>query len=276
MTEPSPPREARQRRESRHHSTSHASGCPKPAPGSAPSSADSKPGSGRDSSMRKAKKPKEYESRDPLLIDYSQEGPEVEERGSLAVRKACPMQRRFEQDLAEAEMNTKPLALWLSLDPSTGQVSLYPKDAATRLEGAYVNNRKNVPLAGLGNGLDDGIVHFGAKGSDEHAHPVQKCASFGTCINSDVRRLQVPANAEEICINVTQDPLKSWGSSRKQEHIWHIADVAIKGVTEQRFVKLNGTEVVRPPSPELPSINPDRRTYFINAGADYDCDSYGA
>jgi len=224
--------------------------------------------------MRKAKPPKEYESR-IQLIDYSQDAPEIEEKGSLAVRTACPMQRRFEQDLAEAEINTKPLALWLSLDPSTGEVNLYPKDAATRLEGAYVNNRKNVPLAGLGKGLDDGIVHFGVKGSDEYKHPVQKCASFGTCISSDVRRFQVTAIASEICINVRKDPFESEDDSPKQDHIWRIADAAIPGVTEQRFVRLNGTEVVRPPSPDLPSINPDRHTFFINAGAEYDCDNYG-
>lgn len=217
-------------RESRRHRTSHASGCPKP---------------GRDSSVKA--KTKEYESRIQLVDDAEEEDMQ-ECVGSLAVQQATRMQRRFEHKLrAESEENVKPQALWLSLDALTGEVSLYSRAASTRLEAAHVNNRSNVPLAGLGGTLEDAIVHLGLKGSGEH--PVQRSLQGG---QMDVRRLRVRPDAKQVNINVVWD------------HGWRIADAAVPGATEERFVLLNGTETVRPPSPPLPPLNPDRRA--ITAG----------
>jgi hypothetical protein len=153
------------------------------------------------------------------------------------------MQRHFEHKLsAEAEVNSKPQALWLALDALSGEVSIYSRAAATRLEAAYMNNRTNVPLAGLGDELEDAIIHLGMKGSNEQ--PVQRSLGGGLM---DVRRLMVRPDADDIRVNVVC------------EHGWKIADVAVPGKTEERRVFLSGTEMVRPPSPPLPRLNPDRR-----------------
>jgi len=192
------------------------------------------------------------------LIDDSKDDEALEGCvGSLAVRQAAHMQRRFEQQLDDdSEFNTKPVALWLSLDALTGEVILFPRAAALRLEAAHVNNRATVPLAGLGGGLEDGIVFIGCRirSKQSDVHPVHKVLGGG---EMDVRRIEVAPNASEVCINVVRD------------RIWHIPDVAIPGTTEQRCVHLNGTEIVRPPTPPLPPVNPDRRVAFCNIGADW-------
>jgi len=205
--------------------SSHASGCPKPH--------------GRDSSV---KKPKEYVSRIQLIEDNSSDE-DAPNKGSLAVQTGTRMQRRFEQKLAEdSEYNMKEQALWLSLDPLTGEVSSFSRAAAERLESGYVNNRSRVPLVGLEKEVEDDIVHLGMNGSSEH--PVQKSLSGG---QKDVRRLMVRVTAPEVTINIIWD------------HGWRIADTAIPGTTEERKVVLNGSETVRPPTPPLPPLNPDRR-----------------
>merc|ERR1719163_1098968 len=164
------------------------------------------------------------------------------------------MQRRFVHQLdEESEHNSKLLALWLSLDALTGEVKLYPRSAATRLEAAHVNHRSSVPLAGLGDALEDSIVFLSKKGVNEH--PVQKSLAGA---QADVRRIEIRAGASEVCINVVRDG------------VWHIADVAIPGKTEQRHLNLNGTEMVRPPTPPLPPLDPDRRLYFCNRTAESD------
>lgn len=218
--------------ESRSRRTRHASGLPKPA-------------SGRASSV--TMKPKEeYVSR--IREIGSEDGDESPQKcvGSLAVQEAMRMQRRFEQKINwEAQEQSKPQALWFHLDTLTGEVNLYSRAASTRLEAAYVNNRSNVPLAGLGKGLEDCIVHLAKKGGTEQ--PVQRSFQGG---NEDVRRLQVRGDTEEVIVNVTYD------------HGWRIVDVPVPEQTEERRVGLNGTEMVRPPSPPLPPVNPDRRATY--------------
>lgn len=207
----------------------HSSGCPKPS-------------SGRESSVNA--KPKEYVNRIQEISPDDDEEPVRECVGSLAIQQAIREQRRFSTKM-DVKDNVKIQALWLWLDPLTGEVSIYPRAAATRLEGAYVNNRVNVPLAGLGSNLEDSIVHLGRKGTDEY--PVQRSLQGG---QMDVRRLQIPTDASEVCINT------------KYESGWHIVDVAEPGETEQRTLVLQGTETVRPPTPPLPPVNPDRRASF--------------
>merc|ERR1711907_838779 len=102
-------------------------------------------------------------------------------------------QRRFEQRLEESE-DSKPHALWLSLDPLSGEITTFPRPAATRLEAGYVNHRSTVPLAGLGGDLENDIVHMGAKGSGEH--PVQK-SWHGT--QMDVRRIETCFSLRGLC-----------------------------------------------------------------------------
>jgi len=240
------------RRESRSRQAGHASGIPKP--GSA---------SGRESSVKKDSpektkaKPKEFQSRIQLIDDdVSDDAVEEKAVGSHATRQAIRMQRRFEREMdEETEHNQKPLALWVSLDPLSGEPSLFPRAAATRLEASYVNNRQNVPLAGLGEGLEDSIVYLGKKGGDQH--PVLKSFTGG---HLDVRRLIVLAGAREACVTVACE-----------DGMWHIADVALPGsAAEQRRIALNGTEMVRPPTPPLPPMDPDRRANFFNIGSDPD------
>jgi hypothetical protein len=205
------------------------------------------PSSGRDSSSTGKKV--EYENRIRLITDNDSEDEIIPTAGSLAVREGTRMQRRFEQRLEEPE-DSKPHALWLSLDPLTGDIFLFPRAAATRLEAGYVNHRCTVPLAGLGGGLENDIVHMGAEGSGEQ--PVQK-SWHGT--QMDVRRIKTHVSASQVSIHVFF------------EDTWRIADVAVPGKTEERHVLLHGAALVRPPSPPLPPLNPDRRMSFCNAGA---------
>jgi hypothetical protein len=164
----------------------------------------------------------------------------------LAVQQAARVERRFGRKVDwKSEENVKMQALWLWLDPLSGEVQVYSRAAATRLESAYVNNRANVPLAGLGAALEDSIVHLGVKGTAEH--PVQRSVDGS---QMDVRRLHIRTDTEEVCINVVQDGL------------WRIADSFSQEETEQRRIVLKGTETVRPPSPPLPPLNPDRRASF--------------
>jgi len=190
-------------------------------------------------------KPKEYASRIQVL-DFDDLGnSEHECIGSRAVQEASREQRRFARKMDAASQEVKPEALWLWLDALTGEVRVYPRAASSRLESAYVNNRSNVPLAGLDKGIEDGIVHM--FGKDSNQHPVQRSLQGG---QMDVRRLVIQTNhyGQTLCINVINDG------------VWRIADVAVPGKTEERLVELNGSETVLPPSPPLPPIsNPDRR-----------------
>merc|ERR1711988_898089 len=111
----------------------HRSGCPMPS-------------SGRDSSAKEKKV--EYEDRIRLIAENESEDEIIPTAGSLAVREGTRRQRRFEQRLEESE-DSKPHALWLSLDPLSGEIMTFPRPAATRLEAGYVNHRSTVPLAGL-------------------------------------------------------------------------------------------------------------------------------
>merc|ERR1712146_881143 len=190
-----------------------------------------------------------YESPIRLRTDNESEDEIIPTAGSLAVREGTRKQHRFEKRLEEPE-DTRPHAVWLSLDPLSGEIILYPSAAATRLEAAYVNQRSSVPLAGLGDALENDIVHMPAKGSGEH--PVQKSLN-GT--QMDVRRIQTHASAKQVTVHVFF------------EDAWRIADVAVPGKTEQRHVLLHWTEMVRPYTPPLPPLNPDRRINFCNAGA---------
>lgn len=224
------------RDQNRSRRAGHASGCPKP-------------GSAGDSPAKK-----EYVDR-IQVVDETEGDDERKYIGSLAVQEGARRNQRFHKELsADCELNKKEQALWISLDPLTGEVNVFPRAAATRLEAAYVNNRTRVPLAGLQAGMrssqqqkefEDDIVHLGTKGGSDH--PVQKSLQGE---QRDVRRLMVKLSASEVCINVVYD------------HGWRIADDASEGSTETRVVVLYGTETVRPPTPPLPPVNPDRRASY--------------
>jgi len=223
--------------EGRRRRAHHASGLPRPA---IDFDITAKPGS--------TKKVKEYESRIQLIEDEEEE--EVLEVGSIEVRNATRMQRRFEHRLEE-EANSKPRAVWVKLDPSTGEVSHYETNAAKRLESAHHHNRTNVPLSGLGGDLEEAIVHLGGRGTGDY--PYQK-SWHGE--QMDVRRLEVPPYAEYVSVHVL---CENGG--------WRISDVAVPGRTEERCLVVTAIETVkRGDSPPLPPVNPDRRLFFTGAG----------
>ena len=80
----------------------------------------------------------------------------------------------------------------------------------------------------------------------------------------DVRRLLVRVGVHEVCVNVIRDGL------------WRFADVAVPGKTEQCRVALAGSELVRPPTPPRPPLDPDRRAYFCNNAPELEGYSYVA
>jgi len=213
-------------------SRSHASGCPK---------------AGSADAFLNANTSEKYKNRiQPIGSDDNEEVVESEWIGVSAIRKAARLQRRFEKQLGEE--HSKPEALWLSLDPLSGQVVSFGRAAATRLEDAYVNHRSNVPLAGLGGDLENDMVHLASDGRS-----VQESCNGD---QMDVRRIQVRSSTCQVSINVAYD------------NEWRIADVAVPGQTEERLVLLHGASTVRPPTPPLPPLDPDRRLNFVNAGAD--------
>jgi len=192
----------------------------------------------------------EYENRIRLITEDDAADDLMADAGSVAVRDWTRRQQRFAKRLEEKEDST-PHSVWLSLDASSGEVTLYSHAAATRLETGYVNNRTSVPLAGLGDGLDDDIVHMAAKGSGEH--PVQRSLNGS---EKEVRRIQAPASTKQITVNLIFE-----------EDAWRFAAVAVPGKTEARHILLHWTEMVRPNSKPLPPLNPDRRLNFCNVGA---------
>lgn len=190
--------------------------------------------------------------------------------GSIEVRKAAQSQRHFIRGLEEYMRNTKR-AIWVSLDSLTGELQLYPKDVAKRLESAYCNNRTTIPLAGLGEQFEEAIVYL--EGKEEGARHLQKTWRGG---QRDVRRLEVPISSSEVSLPVVH------------RGTWHVAhdhrpaneDVASSDAAdnlepqegikhETRTIPLSGTEFVRPPSPVLPPVDPNRRQHFWNVGHEF-------
>jgi len=111
--------------------------------------------------------------------------------------------------------------VWLSIDPRSGQVHLYPAEAVARLERAHqAGAAVQVPLAGLGGHLEQVVVDVGIFG-----HPVQRNPM--THGKRDVRRLEVPLDAVEVKVNV------------HKERAYRITDILIPGVTEERIVSLS-------------------------------------
>lgn len=117
--------------------------------------------------------------------------------------------------------------VWLSIDPRSGQVHLYPAEAVARLERAHqAGTAVQVPLAGLGGHLEQVVVDVGMFG-----HPVQRNPL--THGKRDVRRLEVPLDAAEVKVNV------------HKERVYRITDILIPGVTEERIVSLSaGSEKI--------------------------------
>mmetsp|Transcript_128605 Transcript_128605/g.274351 ORF Transcript_128605/g.274351 Transcript_128605/m.274351 type:complete len:526 (+) Transcript_128605:119-1696(+) len=207
------------------------------------------------------KTPPKHESRIRLIDDIPQEeeadmNKEVS-AGSFAVREFVRQQGRYETAIdSQSEEGKEPRVVWLSLDSESGEVRVYPKAVATRIEKAHLSGRFGVPLAGLGDTFEEVIVCLG--NTTDGYMPTQKDANG---LTSDVRRFEVLTSTSDLRVNVVWDGQ------------WHIVDnkELLEIEIEERSIALCRSEcMVPPPSPTLPPVNPDRRTYFLNSAA-WDC-----
>jgi len=122
-----------------------------------------------------------------------------------------------------------PHAVWLSLDPRSGEVDIYPRVAARRLEGAYWSHKQSVPLAelGLGGSLDSAVVDFGNKFDGKM--PTQVTMKGG---KRDVRRVEVAADASDVTVDVVR------------QRGWRLAAYDAPGVTEKRWARVAEAQIV--------------------------------
>jgi len=219
------------RRSSRRRARTHGGGIPRPT--------------GEEQPIKNSK----FKSRIQLVGADSTEDEQVEEGlvGSLAVRNATRAQKRFETQIDGPQ---GPFFVWLLLDPQTGEVDVYPKLVAARLEGGHRAGRTNVPLVGLADALDGTVVLMGDQ-------PLQRTWSGE---ERDVTRVEAASFEDEIAVNTTF-----------HEGSWRFAQGALADQPSERVVvQYWRSDAVPPPSPSLPPVNPDRRPIcFINAGADW-------
>jgi len=117
--------------------------------------------------------------------------------------------------------------VWASLDPRKGELQVYPREVACRLEAAHrrtcAGRRRAVALQGLGGIYEDACVEMGG---DEA--PVQRTSKG----RRDVRRLEVPQNASGVQVSVIPS------------RTWRIAEIAVPGVTEDRFAPVSPAQLV--------------------------------
>lgn len=116
------------------------------------------------------------------------------------------------------------VAVWLSIDPRTGEITVYPPAVATRLEKGLADGAAVVPLAGLGGFYETAVIEFGGRSGG----PTQRTANGG---RRDVRRVLVAPGASCVCLNVVR------------EGKWKIADFAAPGVTTEKRAALTGQAV---------------------------------
>merc|ERR1711971_276700 len=111
-------------------------------------------------------------------------------------------------------------------DPRGGDVSVYPRDVALRIEEALQCSRRKVSLAGLGGFYENATVELTGTST---GRPLQRTRTGG---KRDVRRVQVPAGVQTLSIHIIK------------ERGWQVADVCRPGVTEERRVPLTGFELL--------------------------------
>lgn len=107
---------------------------------------------------------------------------------------------------APAQPSKGPHAVWISVDPRTGELSVYPRPVSLRLEAGYWNHRLVVDLKGLGSYLEDSFVELNS------GRPVQVTpASRG---RRDVRRVEVTASSDHVSAEVVQGRHGFWRFAR--------------------------------------------------------------
>lgn len=131
-------------------------------------------------------------------------------------------------EVDEEEFTSSPShAAWVSLDSATGDLHLYTKSVASRLESAYSHNKASIPLAGLGEEYAHAIVHFGNEAKGEQ--PWQTAPGG---VHDDVRRIILPAGATSVRLRVAKGP-----------QAWIIVDDSDGVATEGRSLEFMHWEV---------------------------------
>lgn len=112
------------------------------------------------------------------------------------------------------------MVVWVSLDPRSGELSVYPSPVARRLEVEAHRRASEVRFSGFGGHWETLIVEL-------HGEvPVQRTAQGG---RRDVRRLQVPIGAQETEVIALKTPRG-----------WRIADHEVLGSTAVRTAAIAG------------------------------------
>lgn len=215
-----------------------------------------------DGARRELRRPKsEVRSRIQPLESLEDEEEYGGATGSAAVQAAAREQRYGLRHLeGHLHYDSLPRAAWIFLHPKTGEVDFYHRAASERLEEAYRDRRASVPLAGLGRDIDNAIVLFN---DDDGARMVEKSLRGR---QRDVQRIQVPGDMTDGRVYVTQAS-GVWRFVREEIATAAIREHADASGVEERKLHLYGHEVVASPI-KLPPVNPDRRTYFLNIGAE--------
>lgn len=162
-----------------------------------------------------------------------------------------PAQRPIDDEWL-ARRRSRPRALWISVDPSSGHVTVFPKAVATRLEAAHLD-RSSVPLAGLGEASYEGsIVSFGHHVEDDGY--VERRPDGPR----DVRRIRVAGSAADVVVHVLPPGADS--------NTWRITDSPVPGRSRERAVMVSRSHLVSPPSPKQAVVR-ERTQCFLNFGA---------
>lgn len=118
-------------------------------------------------------------------------------------------------------------AVWVSIDPRTGDPSCYAPEAAARLEQAHQSGAAavSVPLSGLGGFYEGAVVDIAGDSA------VQRTSNG----RRDVRRIELLPGMEEVVLHVVR------------EQRWRAVPEALPGFTEERRLNLRTgeAEVVR-------------------------------
>lgn len=151
-----------------------------------------------------------------------------------------------------AEVVAGRLVAWVSVDPRSGRLFVYPAPVATRLEAAWrAGGPQEVSLSGLGGGdfYETAFVDMGDRARGRW--PTQKTS---TGRRRDVRRVEIPPEIAEAA----EDPEVILHV--KHDRGWRIADVAIPGVTEEQRVVVPEPQDVCPPIGSSASASREPRT----------------
>mmetsp|Transcript_128021 Transcript_128021/g.410206 ORF Transcript_128021/g.410206 Transcript_128021/m.410206 type:complete len:447 (-) Transcript_128021:16-1356(-) len=115
--------------------------------------------------------------------------------------------------------------VWVSIDPRSGSISAYPSDCANRVEEAYQQGLKSVPLKGFGGFYESACIELLKTRS---GRPEQHSSHSNR--RRDVRRFELPRGAHELLLHAVH------------EGGWRFSDEAVEGRRTERRLELLGFE----------------------------------